>query len=140
MHESGSTTRAADEFEVERAYLENLLATRMNFYLVFVSFYFVAVFGAEQKVATPSQRTIALALGGAVSLLMTLSVLRTTALVENVLCRFRSKRTEHPYTKAHKELSGKWPVSVSANWYLALVPLGITVAFFWLAFLAGRTS
>jgi hypothetical protein len=140
MHESGSTTPAADVFEAERAYLENLLATRMNFYLVFVSFYFVAVFGAEQKVATPGQRTIALALGGVVSLLMTLSVLRTTALVENVLSRFRAKHTEHPYTKAHADLSGKWAVNVSANRYLALVPLGVTVAFFWLALLAGRTS
>ena len=137
MHENESAEQA-DEFTAERAYLENLLATRLNFYLVFVSFYFVAVFGAERTAATSGSEPSPWPWGGVVSILMTLSVLRTTALVENVLRRFREKHDEHPYSLAHADLDGKWLVNFSANWYLALVPLGVTIAFFWLAWLAGR--
>ena len=67
---------APEEFKTERTYLENLLASRINFFLVFASFYFVAIFGTDKIGAT--HRAIALVLGGVVSLVMALSVLRTT--------------------------------------------------------------
>lgn len=138
MHQSGSTSPSADEFQAERAYLENLLAARLNFYLVFVSFYFVAVFGADEKVATPGQRAIALALGGVVSLIMALSVQRTTALVERVLDDFREVYPTHPYAQAHKTLQGKRVRSISANLHVTAVPWVVTFAFLLLAVLAAR--
>lgn len=100
----------------------------------------MAVFGVDEKVATPGQRAIALALGGVVSLLMTLSVFRTTALVEVVLRGFRKKHPGHPYALAHRALVGRSLRSISANCYMAFVPLGVTIAFFLLACLAWRQA
>ena len=129
-----------EEFGSERAYLEGLLSTRINFYLVFVSFYFVAVFGVDASKVSHAQRAIALALGGVVSFFVALSVLRTTALVENVLTAFRVKYPNHPYTQAHKSLSKRWLLKVSAYKYAAVLPWGVTIAFFALALLTWRTA
>jgi len=136
MMSADKSDPASEEFKSERTYLENLLASRINFFLVFASFYFVAVFGSDR--IAPTHRAIALVLGGLVSLVMALSVLRTTALVEEVLCCFRAKHPNHPYSLAHNALKTRWWVSFSANACISLLPWGVTVAFFWLAFSAWR--
>ena len=128
-----------EELKSERSYLEGLLSARINFYLVFVSFYFVATFGVDAQKISHAQRAIALALGGLVSFFMALSVLRTTALVENILSAFRQRYPDHPYTRAHESLKNRRLLNVSANKYIAVLPWGVTVAFFVLALLAWRT-
>jgi hypothetical protein len=135
---NGKSDALPGEFTTERAYLENLLATRINYYLVFASFYFVAVFGSDK--VQPAHRAIALVLGGMVSLIMALSVLRTTALVEQILCSFRAKYPNHPYSLAHDALKTRRLVNVSANTYISWLPWGVTVAFFWLAFSTWRAA
>jgi cytochrome c biogenesis protein CcdA len=136
MMSNGKSDPASEDFKTERTYIENLLAARINFFLVFASFYLVAVFGSDKIAAT--HRAIALILGGMVSLVMALSVLRTTALVEQVLRSFRDKHPDHPYSLAHNVLETRWWVKFSANTYISLLPWGITLAFFWLAFSAWR--
>ena len=128
-----------DRDDKERIYLEQLLATRVNLYLVFVSFYFVAVFGADPTHVSRAQRALALWFGGAVSLGMALAVLRTTSLVEKVLDDFRDKHRKHPYSIACEKLAKTIIRSISANIYIACLPWIVTVAFFTLAILAWLT-
>ncbi|PSS49416.1 hypothetical protein [Pseudomonas sp. BBP2017] len=118
-----------NDFQNERQYLEGLLATRVNWFLIFMSFYFVAAFNLDDG----QQRAIALAFGGMFSLAISLSVLRTMSLVEDVLIQFRKQHKEHPYTVAFEHLSEKPVIKVSANKYIAALPLIATAAFIVLA-------
>jgi hypothetical protein len=129
----GGGGKAINDYNAERQYLEQLLGARVNLYLVFVSFYFVAVFGAEPDTMPGHMRALAFALGGVISLFMSLSVLRTTILVEHVLRAFRSKYAQHPYSKAYSAFDGIPLLKVSANWYTAALPLIVTFAFAWLS-------
>lgn len=117
------------DFQNERKYLEGLLATRVNWFLIFMAFYFVAVL----NISDGQQRAVALGFGGLFSLVIFLSVLRTMSLVENVLIQFREQNKEHPYTVAYEHLSKKCVIKVSANKYIAVLPAIATVAFIVLA-------
>lgn len=129
MSNENASEPSPDLYATERAYLEQLLATRVNLYLLFVSFYFVAVFGAEADVVSDEMRAMAFFLGALISALMTLSVWRTTLLVEHVLRRFRHLNEKHPYTLAYLHLDKKpFPLWVSANWILFCMPLVVTAA------------
>jgi hypothetical protein len=136
---SQNTHPGLERDDKERTYLEQLLATRVNLYLLFVSFYFVAVFGADPTHVDRLQRSLALAFGGLVSLGMALSVMRTTALVELVLDQFRATHTNHPYTVAYGRLEDRRLLHISANYFIAALPWIVTAAFFTLAWLGWYT-
>lgn len=152
-----------NNLEQERAYLENLLATRINFYLVFVSFYFVAVFGVEEEGTIQNMRSIAFLFGGIVSFLMALYVWRTTLLVEKVLSNLREEYDDHPYSKAYdafeklsnqdmNSFASKKSIkkriikrayaicSISANWYIVILIWSFALAFFILAIVSWLTG
>ena len=109
----------------ERQYLEQLLNTRFNFHLVFSSLFIVGIYTADLEGKASG---IALIMGAIISLVIALSVLRTTWLVEEALKILRSD-AKHPYTTLYEAVRWK-PPFVSANIFIAITPWLISIALF----------
>ena len=113
--------RSMDE---ERQYLEQLLNTRFNFYLVFASLFVVGIYTSDLEGVG---RGIALFMGAGKSLVIGLAVLRTTLLVEVALKILRSTTPDHPYKTLYQAI--RWvPPFVSANILIAVTPGLISIA------------
>ncbi|MFQ6028422.1 MAG: hypothetical protein ACE5Q6_13090 [Dehalococcoidia bacterium] len=115
----------------ERRYLEGLLNTRFNFYLVFVSLFVFGIFGASLDAVV---RGIALIMGGFVSAVISLAVARTFLLVEKALDKLRYDDM-HPYALLYWEIehSDEYKSGLglllrySANNYMLATPSLITL-------------
>jgi hypothetical protein len=126
-----SRIRSKDE---EREYLEGLLNTRFNFYLVAVSVFVFAVF---RDSLSELERAIALFIGGIVSLTISLAVRRTCLLVETSLENLREDQS-HPYTRLYRKISKSsksyaiWdlPLKISANQYIGWTTTLVTILLF----------
>ena len=142
----GNPPRSMDE---ERQYLERLLNTRFNFYLVAVSLFVFAIF---RESLNELEKGIALCIGGIVSLLIMLAVCRTCLLVEKSLKNLREDQA-HPYSRLYREIDDSsksyaiWylPLKISANYYIVVITLLVTVllwvlsGFFMFQFLWGTS-
>ena|ERR1041385_1784124 len=115
-------TKVMDE---GRKYLEQLLNTRFNFYLVFSSLFTVAVFSTG---ITLWQKTVALLLGTIVSYFIQRSVRRTHDIVDIALDEI-GRDPEHPYSIIRARLPRK-KRRLRANQYLVHVPHVMIVLFF----------
>lgn len=82
----------------ERAYIENLLNTRFNYYLLFVSLLFVPIAG--ENPLSLIARTALLALGAVVSAFMFYMVMRTKLLLDALLKEIVDSENDHPYKRA----------------------------------------
>ena len=105
--------------EKERHYLEGLFNSRFNFYLVFVSLYFVAILGN----GTPFRGgvwPVVLTVGTAASLLMFLAILRTHALLTPILKRLREQE-KSGYQWAYNR-PPLWRPIGEGNFWLLLFP------------------
>lgn len=120
-------TKHLDE---ERRYLEQLLNTRFNFYLVFASLFTVAVFSSG---ITLWQKTAALLFGTIISYFMQRSVKRTHELVEIALDEIGKHNREHPYAVITARLPKKEKPH-RANQSLVMVP-PLMLALFFILFL-----
>ena len=118
----------ATHLDEERKYLEQLLNTRFNFYLVFASLFTVAVFSSG---ITLWQKTVALLFGTIISYFMQRSVKRTHQLVELALDEIGKPHSEHPYARITAKLPKK-EKHHRANQYLVLVPPLMLALFFFL--------
>jgi hypothetical protein len=89
--------RATKILDDERRYLEGLLLSRFNFYLVFVALFLVAIF--NPNLPGGAYKTHALIVGTVISFLMALAVTRTAALVGRALDEIGKpgKHPEHPF-------------------------------------------
>jgi len=117
-------------FEKEREYLEGLLNSRFNFYLVFASLFLVAVLNKD-AILTDKQRIVLLFAGASVSLLIALSVLRTNIRVNQILEWLEKNAPDHPWSTISKKPI--WIVTFRAGTYLTAASLLITSLFFGLA-------
>lgn len=119
-------------FSKEREYLENLLNSRFNFYLVFSSVFLAAVIAKDSNISE-NQRTALLFGGAIVSLLISISVLRTNIFINRVLkwLEDEANAPEHPWNI----IKIKHPVwrKFRANRFLAAATVLITILFFVLA-------
>lgn len=118
---SGSATEQ-EQWEKERAHLEGLLQNRINFYLVFSTL----LLGLAVQIGDGRLKTATLLAGSLVSTVMSLSVLRTTRLVRDVLKKL-CELPSHPYRVIRR--SDFW----NANYWLAGVVVGITICL-WVLF------
>ncbi|HMG46295.1 MAG TPA: hypothetical protein VK614_02395 [Allosphingosinicella sp.] len=91
----GQGQRTVDE---ERAYIEGLLNTRFNYYLLFVPLLFVPVSG-ENALSNYARAGI-LFFGAIVSALMAYMVIRTKLLLDALLKTIVDGREKHPYKLA----------------------------------------
>jgi hypothetical protein len=107
-------TKQMDE---ERKYLEQLLNTRFNFYLVFSSLFTVAIFSTG---ITLWQKTVALLLGTIISYFIQRSVQRTHDLIEIPLDEI-GRDPEHAYPIIRARLPRK-KRRLRANQFLIRVP------------------
>jgi len=120
--------RTVDE---ERAYIENLLNTRFNYYLLFVSVLLVPIAGDNSL--TPTGRTFLLAFGAAISALMAVMVVRTKLLLGVLLDELEGN---HPYKYASRIVGRKpWPFRINANDLMIWV-VGLT----FMVFVAGAMA
>ncbi|MEA3014299.1 MAG: hypothetical protein QOD42_2844 [Sphingomonadales bacterium] len=119
-----SKRRTIDE---ERAYIENLLNTRFNYYLLFVSLLLLPVAGDNPL--SYNARAALLMIGALVSAMMFYMVLRTNLLLNALLTRIR-KNKRHPYTIAFNAVAGNWFfVRANANTIMVLLVFAITTFF-----------
>ncbi|MEN3334917.1 MAG: hypothetical protein V7641_4282 [Blastocatellia bacterium] len=119
-------------FEKEREYLENLLNSRFNFYLVFVSLFLGAVLDKD-SIILEKQRITLLFGGGLVSLLISVAVLRTNILVNRALNWLENE--ENAPDNAWRIISEDpiRGIPLRANWFLVGASILITIIFFVLA-------
>lgn len=122
--------RTVDE---ERAYIENLLNTRFNYYLLFVSVLLVPIAG--ENPLTSTGRMLLLAMGAVVSTLMACMVVRTKLLLGVLLHRLEPN---HPYKIASKALGSTWrPFKINANDLMVGI-VGLIAIFFVAGAIAAR--
>ncbi|MEA3014302.1 MAG: hypothetical protein QOD42_2847 [Sphingomonadales bacterium] len=120
-------SRTVDE---ERAYIENLLNTRFNYYIVFVSLLLVPIAGDNPL--TQTGRIFLLGLGAFVSALMVYMVVRTKLLLDALLDELEPN---HPYKIACARVKKRrWLFQINANDVMVLL-----VFLIMLFFLAGAT-
>ncbi|HEV2818245.1 MAG TPA: hypothetical protein VGW40_13615 [Allosphingosinicella sp.] len=117
-------------FDEERAYIENLLNMRFNYYLVFASLLFLPV--TSENALSPAARAGLMVLGGVVSALMAYMVIRTKKLLDALLTEIL-KDNEHPYTGAFNTLKVSF-FRINANDLMVAAVLAIMAVF-----LAGGT-
>jgi len=114
-----------NDMDQERKYLEQLLNTRFNFYLVFSSLFTVAVFSTGISLW---QKTAALLLGTIISYFIQRSVQRTHELVEIALDEI-ARDPEHAYSIIRTRLPRK-KRRLRANQFLIRVPHFMMALFF----------
>jgi hypothetical protein len=135
---TGQTERLAEDripaFHREREYLEKLLSTRLNFFMVFASLLLV---GLSADGVSSEQRRAGFTIGVIVSALIFLSVWRTHRLIDYVLKQLTTVE-QYPYTEARKSLEGRWVSRViqNANVAFASMPALIAILFFVLLLMA----
>ncbi len=88
----------------EREYIEGLLNTRFNYYLVFASLLLLATFGNSNL--QPEAQAFLLAAGALVSCLIAYMVGRTRHLLEAILKPLRES-SSHPYATAYQHVKTK---------------------------------
>jgi hypothetical protein len=94
--------RTVDE---ERAYIESLLNTRFNYYILFVSLLLVPI--ANENSLTQTARVGLLGFGALVSALMAYMVMRTKLLLDTLLKEIVEGPADHPYKRACQALIGR---------------------------------
>src|SRR3712207_3864691 len=103
-----SNPSSARSIEEEREYLENLLNTRFNYYLIFLSLLLVAAFGNDRL--DQDVRGALLVSGAAVSAMIAYAVGRTHYLLEYLLTQLRSQKFRgHPYQLAFQHVADRHP-------------------------------
>ena len=105
-----------EQWEKERVHLEGLLQNRINFYLLFSTL----LLSLAVQIGDGALKKATLLVGSIVSTVMSLTVLRTTRLVRDVLNKLCMYPT-HPYPIIRR--SDFW----NANYWLAAVVVGITL-------------
>ena len=116
--------RSTDE---EREYIEGLLNTRFNYYLVFASLLLVATFGSGNL--APGAQASLLGLGALVSALIAYTVGRTRHLLEYLLRRLRNTEG-HPYRASYVHVDRHWFYRINANDILVWTAWLLTSLFF----------
>jgi hypothetical protein len=110
----------------EREYLEGLLNTRFNYYLVFASIVLLAALGSGDIPA--ATRAAILASGSLVSVPIAYSVGRTRHLLQVMLDELGSEGSNHPYQVARKTLETGF-YRYNANGAIELVVWLLTLLF-----------
>lgn len=122
----GSTANRPRSLDDEREYIEGLLNTRFNFYLVFASLLLVATFGNNELV--PAVKAGLLVAGAIVSGLMAYLVGRSRHLLECLLRKLR-KSPGHPYGLAYRYVRKCTCYRLNANAILEWIAWLIAILF-----------
>jgi hypothetical protein len=116
----------------ERRYMERLLLSRFNFYLVFIALFLAAHFDPHLE-AHASDKYV-LVVGAIVSFLMSLAVTRTAAFVSLILDEIETKHRDHPFarlSRLNRESASTWSYLVlqwpRAYWYHVVVTWFVTI-------------
>lgn len=111
-----------NDLDEERKYLEGLLNTRFNFYLVFNSLLLVAAYSTDKQVHT----FLLLVLGLCVSVFFTTATIRTYHFVSHVSNRIIDEQATHPYAKACEDDPPFWDANLN---FAVIIPCAIVLGY-----------